>query len=452
MTSHDLPGTTAPSAHEREPRPPRLEDTVLRDASAALPVSDAQPRIDKQRAVPGNTGSRFEDLEGYRGLAAMGIVVFHAYQFCRAGTSSSYAYQDTWAYHVLLNLDGLVSMFLVLSAFLLFLPIARKVIAGQDPGSWSLFATRRALRILPLYWVAILVVWAYRNPTLPGNWQDLVEHLTFTQIFDRERIFYTIGPAWSLAVEVFFYAFLVVLLAVYGRVRAHERSPRVRRALVWAPVVAVGVASLAYQGWALVTHVPSTHYEVWFNPLAKGTVFVGGMVLALAMIGWNNGHAAQPLPPRALWSLRLGALALLGWGCAIRTDSAASSLWWQQLSTVGFVLLLASSVLAPTTARWRRWMASSVLVWCGLISYSVYLWHEPVLLYLDAHGRLDHAQAAFPFVALTLLLVSVPVGWLSYWAIEYPVGRLRLLRTPGGAKRSFYPSARLFAAEEEGRG
>ena len=72
-----------------------------------------------------------------------------------------------------------------------------------------------------------------------------------------------------------------------------------------------------------------------------------------------------------------------------RTDSAASSLLRQQLSTAGFVLL-----------------------------------------YLAARGRLDRAQSEFPFVALALLLVPVP----------------------GGAKRSFYPSARLFAPEEEGRG
>ncbi|PJI94944.1 acyltransferase family protein [Luteimicrobium subarcticum] len=420
----------------------RLEDTILRDDSAALPVSDALPTIDKARAAPGNTGARFEDLEGYRGIAAIGIVVFHAYQFCRAGTSSDYAYQGTWFYHVMLNLDGLVSLFLVLSAFLLFLPIARKVLTGVEPGSASVFTIRRALRILPLYWGATLLVWAYRNPTMPGDWRDLVEHLTFTQVFDNHRIFYTIGPAWSLSVEVWFYAFLALLLLAYNRFGAHTRTLRTRRVLVWAPVVVLGTASLAYQGWALATHVSHEAYNVWFNPLAKGSVFVGGMVLALVMVHRDGRQLTRPW----LIGLRLGALALLVWGMAIRGDDAATSSYWQQLSTVAFVLLLASSVMAPTTALWRRALMRPWLLWAGLISYSVYLWHEPVLLFLDQHGRLSHAQSAFPFVALVLVLVSLPVGWLSYWVIEYPVGRLRMLRLPNGLKRSYYPSSRVYTA------
>lgn len=415
----------------------RLEDGLIRDPSAALPVSSAPPTIDKARAVPGNTGARFEDLEGYRGIAALGIVVFHAYQFCRAGASTSYAYEGTWAYHLLLNMDGLVSLFLVLSAFLLFLPLARKVLAGQDPGPASVFVLRRAVRILPLYWGAVILVWAYRNPVLPGDWRDLLEHLTFTQVFDSSRIFYTIGPAWSLAVEVFFYAFLAVTLLVYNKARAHERSLTVRRVFVWAPVAVVGLSSLAYQLWALSTGVPHSAYNVWFNPLAKGSIFAAGMVLALVLIARD----ARELPRPWLWGLRLTALGLLVWGMAIRGEDAATSLAWQELSTVAFALLLASSVLAPRTSLWRTSMSRPWLLWLGLISYSVYLWHEPVMLFLDQHGRLSHNQSAFPMVALILVLITVPVGFLSYWVIEYPIGRLRVLRLSDGRRRDYYPDA-----------
>ncbi len=74
-----------------------------------------------------------------------------------------------------------------------------------------LFLFRRAIRIVPLYFLAVLVVWASRNPSLPGDWRDLVEHLTFTHVFDGDRIFYTLGPTWSLSLEIVFYLTLVAI-------------------------------------------------------------------------------------------------------------------------------------------------------------------------------------------------------------------------------------------------
>ena len=87
------------------------------------------------------------------------------------------------------------------------------------------FLFRRAVRIVPLYWIAVTTVWALRNPALPGDWRDLVEHLLFVQVFDRERIFYTLGPTWSMSLEVMFYLSLVVLGAARG-----EGLPRHRLA------------------------------------------------------------------------------------------------------------------------------------------------------------------------------------------------------------------------------
>ncbi|CAM5565325.1 Acyltransferase OS=Streptomyces antimycoticus OX=68175 GN=SSPO_013610 PE=4 SV=1 [Streptomyces antimycoticus] len=56
---------------------------------------------------------------------------------------------------------------------------------GARPAPGRVFLFRRAIRIIPLYFLAVLCVWATRNPTLPGEWSDLVHHLTFTQVFDR---------------------------------------------------------------------------------------------------------------------------------------------------------------------------------------------------------------------------------------------------------------------------
>jgi peptidoglycan/LPS O-acetylase OafA/YrhL len=150
--------------------------------STTAPSATRGPAAASSR--PAAPVARMNDLEGYRGLAALGIVVFHAYQFARGNAASSYAYPHTIAQSVLRNLDGLVSMFLILSGYLLYLPVTRKFLLAANAGVVKVFLLRRAARILPLYWLAITLAWAYRNPSLPGDWRDLVEHLTFTQVFD----------------------------------------------------------------------------------------------------------------------------------------------------------------------------------------------------------------------------------------------------------------------------
>lgn len=154
-----------------------------------------------------------------------------------------------------------------MSAYLLTLSYARAAIDGGSLRPARAFLFRRAIRIVPLYFLAVLVVWASRNATLPGNWLDLVEHPTFTHVFDQERIFYTLGPTWSLSLEVFFYLTLVVLgpLAIRACRRLRRRHTRVA-------VCAVGCALLfaASCVWTPVVHdafgVPQTDWPVYFGP------------------------------------------------------------------------------------------------------------------------------------------------------------------------------------------
>jgi peptidoglycan/LPS O-acetylase OafA/YrhL len=170
----------------------------------------------------------FSQLQGQRGLAALGVVVFHAYQYDRSGPDASFPYQGTVADTALRALDGLVDWFFVLSAFLLALPYAKAVLRGSSTVGPGTFLARRAVRIVPLYLVAITLVWASRNPSLPGDWRDLLEVLSFTQVFDTKRIFYTIGPAWSLAVEAQFYLLLALLGSLFVAGARRCSSARVR--------------------------------------------------------------------------------------------------------------------------------------------------------------------------------------------------------------------------------
>ncbi len=153
------------------------------------PAPKTRDPIQTNPAKPRNA-QHFEELEAYRGVAALMIVVFHAYQYSRQATHQpKYVYEGTSLHHLIANLEAGVAWFFALSGFLLFLPIARYCIRQTPRPSTRSFLVRRAIRILPLYYFAILVVWCWRFTGGPGQWRDLFNHLTFTHIFsDRPTL------------------------------------------------------------------------------------------------------------------------------------------------------------------------------------------------------------------------------------------------------------------------
>jgi peptidoglycan/LPS O-acetylase OafA/YrhL len=365
---------------------------------------------------PTRAVGRFAALEGYRGLAALFVVIFHVYQFNRVGFPVTvYPYAGSPLDVLLRNLDSMVDLFLVLSAFLLGLPFFRAVLGDAPDQVGRGFLQRRAVRIIPVYMVAITVVWASRNFTFPGDWRDLVEHLTFTSTFDQKRFFYTISPAWSLAVEVQFYLLLALLGVAAQRVSRRLASRAARTALLLAGVGGLAGISIAFKYWfAVVDPRPATDWPYWFSLPAKLDVFACGLLLAvLCALGTRADSAA------ARWSLRLGALVVVGAAFISRTPDSRDT-WFHSACAVGFALLLASHVLSKPD-RWSASMNWSPLVFLGLISYSLYLWHEPTLLWLADHGIIPAPSAgAFPVAAIVVAIASLLVASLSFYALEKP--------------------------------
>jgi peptidoglycan/LPS O-acetylase OafA/YrhL len=406
-------------------------------AQARPTAQERRPHRGHLADEPERTVGRYASVEGYRGLAALLIVVFHVYQYMRTGEPTRYPLEGTGWHTVLIGLDCFVGLFFVLSAFLLGLPYARAALAGVRPMSARAFLFRRAVRIVPLYLVAILIVWSARNRTLPGDWRDLLEHLTFTQVFDDKRIFYTIGPAWSLAVEVHFYLLLALLgRAAYAACRRFDGRRRRLLALLVA-VAALGALSMA---WKLVAFyilgLGEDSWWVWFSIPAKLDLFAFGLLLAVAV-------AARGEQPFVAWPLRatfigLGTVMLVA-AFAARDPHPVPHVYFHTATGIGFAFLLAASVLAPPGVTGRI-LASAVPALLGLISYSLYLWHEPVMLFLAGHHLFPTPGTpnSFPLGVLVLVPVSGVVAWLSYWIIEYPTGMLRRTRTSEGKPREYY--------------
>ncbi|HEU4424664.1 MAG TPA: acyltransferase [Pilimelia sp.] len=396
-----------------------------------------QPADEPARAV-----GRFASLEGYRGLAALFILVYHVYQYMRAGPLARYPLEGTAWHAFLVGLDSFVGLFFVLSAFLLGLPFARAALGRTQTVSARAFLYRRAVRIVPLYLVAVLVAWAARNRTLPGDWLDLLEHLTFTQVFDNKRIFYTIGPAWSLAVEVQFYLLLLPLGAAACAICRRIDSARWRVAALLGAVAGLGAVGLVWKtiAWYAVG-VGERNWSVWFSLPAKIDVFAVGLLLAV-VVAARPERAYARLGPRA--GLAGAGLLVLVAAFAVNGTDRLPDPFFHSVTAVGYGLLVAAAVLAPADGGGRI-LASAVAVGLGMISYSLYLWHEPVMLLLADRGMFPApgARSGFPLGVLVLAAVAIPVAWLSYWIIEYPVGSLRRSRDHRGKARDYYADRAL---------
>ncbi|MFK0293834.1 acyltransferase family protein [Streptomyces sp. NPDC090442] len=403
--------------------------------TATAPPLQAHPRKGAPRRRPPG------DIDGFRGLAALSTVAFHVWQqYSSYDAGGTHPPVDNPLLNAVLSLE-VIDLFFVLSAFLLTLSYARAAIDGGSTRPARSFLFRRAIRILPLYVLAVLVVWATRNPTLPGNWQDLFEHLTFTHVFDQERIFYTLGPTWSLSLEVLFYLVLVGLgpLAVRACRRLRRRGSRV--ALCAAGCLLLFAAPLA---WITVAHytlgIPHTDWVAYFGPQARFGGFAAGMGLAVTLAAL--GDRAR-LAPRA--ALTLTALALAGLlGLSLQSDAEGFTFtYYHPIASALWLLLLFSTLHISQRTFWNRFLTARWLTPVGLISYSLFIWHEPVMLVLHTVGLLPPGAAGFPWALLVVLAAALVAATASYWLIEYPASLLGRLKDAQGRPRNFYPEPAL---------
>ncbi|GAC1540736.1 MAG: acyltransferase [Herpetosiphon sp.] len=379
---------------------------------------------------------RFEGLEAYRAVTALLLITFHTYQYSREALHvPHYVYHGRQIEVWLLGLR-LSGWFFVLSGFLAFLPFARAAVEQQAPRSARGYLVNRFVRLLPPYYLVFILVWTWRFFGTPTQWVDLVEHLTFTHIFDSKRIFWTIGPAWTLGIE-FWFAFFIALfgtLAYY--VLARFRTEIARVTVLATALIGLGLMSIIYK-WLIVygLHIREYHHAaLYFNPLAKLDTLAIGMGLALAV-----ASGRVQVSGKVALLLRVVGFACMPLLILTRPKNDVIDFLYYTLTGGAFVLILASTVLGPRGSRWERVLSWRPFQFLGTISYSIYLWHEPILIELGKRNFLIHeAPAAYPSNVLILLSLSIVVATLSYYALERPLALLRHLFTRDGQFASRY--------------
>ncbi len=389
------------------------------------------PRSTEETSPAGQSKDRqVFPLNTLRAFAALSVVVFHAYQSNRSGPDAAWPWHGL-AHQLMTGTELFVEMFFVLSGLVLWLPVARAVTAGEETRSGRAMLLRRTARLLPLYLTVVLVVWGLTNHSMPGHWQDLLLHLTFTHVYSDTYIFWTAGPAWSLAVEFHFY--LLVALSFPVIRWALRRWPHARTAILLAPPAFLLVAGLAYTALMIhVVHADETSWSVWFSPISRAGSFAVGMLLAVLSA---RGVTLATIPRRMAAAVGMSALLAL----VVARPQTANLHWWPTLYAVALGVALSAIVLHR--GPWARVLSEPTLAWLGGLGYGIYLIHEPVLRLVNHWGLVPSPQPGPAFLA-TAVAVAVPtiaLAWLSSRTVEAAGLRLATLVDRDGRKRDYYP-------------
>src|SRR2546421_2275847 len=164
------------------------------------------------------TTPRFASLDGLRAVAALSVLTLHVCAYAN--------YFHGWEGAYVRQLAGGVTVFFLLSGFLLYRPFVAARASGREPMALRDYARRRLLRIVPAYWLALtaLALW----PGLPGHplgaggWR----YYLFLQDFQRTTVFDGLGTAWSLGTEVTFYLVLPLYASALSRKALHSTLGR----------------------------------------------------------------------------------------------------------------------------------------------------------------------------------------------------------------------------------
>ncbi len=397
---------------------------------------------------------RFPLFDGLRAIAVLCVVAVHA------NLAASGAVGISFADRFLSHLNVGVTIFFVISGFLLYRPFIAHRTGGADAPAVTDYAKRRFLRIYPAYWLCLTALTLLPGLTgvIDGNWWQQYAILDTFPLHSGlgcsgAPVDCGLAQAWSLVVELTFY----VLLPLYALLAASLFRRLGTRAWLSAELLLLGTLSALSVILRFTELIPVS--TGWIDASVLGSVlwFALGMGLAVASVAVGEGWRSAPIPrligsrPLLPWLLA-GAiyLVLALWLPAnpflahTSTSSGVTTFVLDRgyliVGHIGFALIAALLVMPAVFGETgeglpRKILGNRLVAWIGLISYGIFLWHYVVTLQLAGHGR--------PFLQVlgVTLGVSIPIAAASYYLLERPILRLkyRRLRDLGGPRRHRHP-------------
>ena len=329
------------------------------------------------------------DIDGLRAVAVLGVIIYHAFPKALPGGFSG------------------VDIFFVISGYL----ISGILYKGVREGGFSFreFYARRVRRLFPSLITLLLVALVFGKIILLNDeFEQMGKHVAAGTLFIQNMVFWsesgyfdidaTLKPLlhlWSLAVEEQFYIFFPPLLLLFWK-RKWPMAP-----LLWILLAAsfIGNIIMSYQAREGAFFV--TTYRAW--------EFLGGSLLAW----WHFGKNHEEEVPYGNW-ISLAGLLVLGLGMAFLSQADPYPGWRAILPVTGSLLLIGAGKQSLVN---RYFLSHPAIVWIGLISYPLYLFHWPPLAFVHI-VKGDHPDLSYILWALGIALA---LTLTTYYLIEKPI-------------------------------
>lgn len=327
------------------------------------------------------------DIDGLRAIAVGAVVIYHAFPKKLPG-----------------GFVG-VDIFFIISGFL----ISTILFQGLDAGVFSIvdFYRRRIKRIFPALLTVLLFCLAFGwFFLLSDEYRQLGKHIAggagfISNIlllgeagyFDASADAKPLLHLWSLAVEEQFYIFWPLILAFNWK-----------KHWTFQAIVILALASFSIN----IFYIGNNQNAAFYSPLSRFWELMLGSLLAYILL----------YKPRLLEKYRnaqaFAGCALLLASVLLIDHTIQFPGWWALLPTCGTCLLIAAGPLAWVN---KKVLSSKLLVWVGLISYPLYLWHWPIFSFL--HIVVGGGQSSK--MKLVAVFLSILLAWLTYRFIEKPL-------------------------------
>jgi peptidoglycan/LPS O-acetylase OafA/YrhL len=337
------------------------------------------------------------DIDGLRAIAVLSVIGYHAFPISIRGGFTG------------------VDVFFVISGFLISGLIFDD--ARRQRFSFRKFYARRFRRIFPALIVILLSCLVYGWVALaPDEYRDLGQQVAAgagfssnillwiqSGYFDQEATTKPLLHLWSLGVEEQFYlAWPIVIVMVYRNFK------RLRYVLF-------GLITLSFISSIVLTHTnPSAAF---YLTTSRFWELLLGALLAYRIHSRTEvpGMAAVPPTHDRYGGLRawLGLLSIAAGFFLINSDSAFPG-WWALLPTLGTAL----AISAPHAWPNRAILSAKPLVYIGLISYPLYLWHWILLTFMRIA---NYGEPPLKLWRLVAIAASVVLAWLTYVLVEKPI-------------------------------
>ena len=327
------------------------------------------------------------DIDGLRAVAVLGVVIYHAFPWVIPG-----------------GFIG-VDIFFVISGYL----ISGILYKGHREENFSFkeFYARRIRRLFPALITMLVITMAYGwLILLPDEFEQLGKHVAAGTLFIQNIIFWqesgyfdtaaSLKPLlhlWSLAVEEQFYIFFPPILLLIWK----KKWPL---AAIMGVLLLVSMAgNLWMSGHGGVADFFLTPYRAW--------EFLGGSLLAW----WHYDRGHEEEVPAYREALSWGGLVLLILGMAFIHTGDPYPGWRAIIPVVGTLLLMEGGRSAWIN---KKLLSNPAVVWIGLISYPLYLFHWPALAFV----HIVKGESPKPVYLADALIISLILTVLTYYFIE----------------------------------